>query len=98
LYWEHQQQVAVRQGPWKAIQPTRDGAWELYNLASDISETKNLAAEQPQTLAKLKGFAQQAHAPQQIGEIYDRALVEKDRNYFEGQKAGKAKKKAAQPQ
>jgi arylsulfatase A-like enzyme len=96
LYWEHVQQVAVRQGDWKAIQPKRGGDWELYDLASDVSETKNLASEQPQLLAKLKTFAQQAHQPQQIGEIYDRSLVEKDRNYFEsGEKTGKAKKKQA---
>ena len=54
-----------------------------------------MAADQPQLLDKLKSFAQQAHTPQQIGEVYDRPLVEKDRNYFEGLKAGKAKKNKA---
>src|SRR5207248_2013723 len=95
LYWEHRDQVAVRQGHWKAIQPARGGEWELYNLDRDISESKNLVAEQPQILAKLKAFAQQAHTPQQIGEIYDRTLVEKDRAYFEGQISGNGKKKKA---
>jgi arylsulfatase A-like enzyme len=95
LYWEHRDQVAVRSGPWKAIQPKKNGEWELYNLDSDISETKNVAGDEPQLLKKLIAFAQQAHAPQVIGEVYDRALVEKDRNYFDGQKAGKAKKKGA---
>jgi hypothetical protein len=85
----------VRQGPWKAIQPSRGGEWELYNLGQDVSESKNVAAEQPQLLDKLKQFAQQAHAPQVIGEIYDRSLVEKDRSYFENQTTGKAKKKKA---
>jgi arylsulfatase A-like enzyme len=93
LYWEHRDQIAVRQGPWKAIQPTRGGEWELYNLDRDISESKNVAAGEPQILDKLKAFAQQAHTPQQIGEIYDRSLVEKDRAYFEGQPTGKAKNK-----
>jgi hypothetical protein len=60
-----------------------------------ISEINNVAAEQPQTLAKLTAYAAAAHTPQRIGEIYDRALVEKDRAYFEGQKTGKAKKKKA---
>jgi arylsulfatase A-like enzyme len=96
LYWEHQQQIAVRQGPWKAIQPSRGGDWELYNLATDISESHNLATEQPGMLVKLKGFADEAHAPQRIGEIYDRSLVEKDRAYFAGQLPGKAKKKKAE--
>lgn len=93
LYWEHREQVAVRQGNWKAIRPARGAAWELYDLASDISETRNVAAEHPDVLARLQAFAQAAHTPPQSGEIYDRALVEKDRNYFEGQTTGKAKAK-----
>lgn len=93
LYWEHQQQVAVRAGPWKAIRPAQNSPWELYDLASDLSETRNLAAEQPQVLARLQGYAAAAHVPPQRGVIYDRALVEKDRNYFDGQTTGKANKK-----
>jgi arylsulfatase A-like enzyme len=91
LYWEHRDQVAVRRGPWKAIQPKKGGEWELYNLAGDISETKNAAAENAKMLNDLKNVAAAAHAPQVIGEIYDRSLVEKDRNYFSGQKKGKGK-------
>jgi arylsulfatase A-like enzyme len=95
LYWEHQQQVAVRQGSWKAIQPSRDGTWELYDLATDVSETKNLAQDNPRKLDELKKIATAAHTPQQIGEVYDRALVEKDRDYFAGKKTGTPKKKKA---
>lgn len=95
LYWEHQQQVAVRQGSWKAIQPTRNGAWELYDLAADVSETKNLARENPGKLDDLKKIAAAAHTPPQIGEVYDRTLVEKDRDYFAGKKNGAPKKKKA---
>jgi arylsulfatase A-like enzyme len=96
LYWEHVQQVAVRQGPWKAIQPTKSGDWELYNLAGDISETKNVAADNRQKLEDLKKIATAAHTPQVIGEIYDRSLVEKDRAYFGEPKKGNAKKKKAE--
>lgn len=91
LYWEHRNQVAIRQGNWKAILPARDAAWELYDLASDISETRNVAQEHPDVLTRLQALAQAAHTPPQSGEIHDRALVEKDRNYFEGQTTGKAK-------
>lgn len=93
LYWEHVQQVAVRQGPWKAIRPTNGPTWELYNLADDISETRDIAAERPDVLQKLLGFAAAAHTPNQLGEIYDRALVEKDRNYFNNIEGGKKKGK-----
>ena len=93
LYWEHRDQVAVRQGPWKAIRPAREPKWELYNLADDISETRDLAPQQPELLKKLQGFATAAHTPVELGEIYDRALVEKDRNYFNNLEGGKTKKK-----
>jgi arylsulfatase A-like enzyme len=96
LYWEHVQQVAVRQGAWKAIQPTKSGDWELYNLAGDISETKNVASDNRQKLDELQKIAAAAHTPQVIGEIYDRSLVEKDRAYFGEPKTGKAKKKKAE--
>jgi arylsulfatase A-like enzyme len=57
LYWrwiDAPNQKAVRQGDWKAIQPEDDAAWELYNLADDIGETKNLAAEHPEIVKELK--------------------------------------------
>ena len=44
---------AARIGDWKFVRLGQQ-APELYNLASDVGETKNLAAEQPDVLAKLK--------------------------------------------
>lgn len=79
LYWEISGQVAVRAGTWKAVRPKQQAAWELYDLAQDVGETHNLAAENPAMLVKLQGFAAQAHVPFQTGEIHDRALVDKDR-------------------
>ena len=38
---------SVRCGDWKLIEFFEDGRQELYNLADDISEDKNLAAEHP---------------------------------------------------
>jgi arylsulfatase A len=38
---------AIRQGDWKLIELFEDGALELYNLASDIGESNNLAAKHP---------------------------------------------------
>jgi arylsulfatase A-like enzyme len=44
-------------GDWKLIVPNRrhvrDGVVELYNVAHDPTETRNLAAEQPQKVADL---------------------------------------------
>lgn len=78
LYWEIGGQIAVRAGAWKAVRPKNQATWELYNLDEDLAEKYNLAANRTM-LAKLQEYAKQAHTPQMIGEIYDRALIEKDR-------------------
>lgn len=38
---------AIREGDWKLVEQFEDGSVELYNLADDPSETRNLADEQP---------------------------------------------------
>jgi len=50
LAWEVFGNHAVRQGEWKIrwqYKPFGTESWELFNLASDPSERKNLAAEHP---------------------------------------------------
>jgi arylsulfatase A-like enzyme len=83
LYWEFGKQVAVRMGKWKAINPgKKTSTWELYDLFKDISEAQDAAARHADIVAKMKAFAETAHTPVVDGEVYDRALVEKDRNYL----------------
>lgn len=53
LYWEHEGNRAVRVGDWKAVATGVDGAWALYDLASDPFEQVDLAAEQPGLLGSL---------------------------------------------
>ncbi|MCA9267913.1 MAG: sulfatase-like hydrolase/transferase [Planctomycetales bacterium] len=78
LYWELGGQTAVRAGDWKAVRP--GGAkWELYDLRRDVSETNDLAAKEPQRLAQLKAFAEQAHTPVVEGTFFDREIHERDR-------------------
>ncbi|MFH1717907.1 MAG: sulfatase, partial [Planctomycetota bacterium] len=45
--------AAVRAGDWKLIEYFEDGELELYNLADDISEQKNLAAAMPEKTREL---------------------------------------------
>ena len=69
LYWRFGAQWAVRSGDWKLVKAaerrrnnrnefenptaaTLEGA-KLFNLASDLGETKDLAAENPQKVAEL---------------------------------------------
>jgi len=56
LAWELFGNRAVRQGDWKLrweYKPLGKGDWELFNLAADPSERKNLAAERPDKVQAL---------------------------------------------
>jgi hypothetical protein len=44
---------AIRKGYWKLIYNMRNGTKELYNLRSDIGETKNLALQYPDKVKEL---------------------------------------------
>ena len=94
LYWEIGQQIAVREGNWKAVRPAKNKPWELYDLKNDISEKHDLAAEKPEILARLKRYAEEAHEPVEVGTYFDHSLEEKDRRAKFGGKAPKRKAKA----
>jgi arylsulfatase A-like enzyme len=53
LYWRFGQQMAVRVGDWKLVKHNQGKARELYNLAQDIGESKDLAAANPDKLKEL---------------------------------------------
>lgn len=67
LYWEFYERGgkrAVRSGKWKAVNNSWPGGTpELYDLSSDLGETKDLAADYPDVLKKLQGYMQAAHVP-----------------------------------
>ncbi len=54
FYWEAAPQQAVRQGDWKVYRAAPDRPVELYNLARDIGESKNLASSNPEIAGKLE--------------------------------------------
>jgi arylsulfatase A-like enzyme len=56
--------LAVRKGPWKLIpRPTGMAARaELYNLADDLPEAKNVAADHPETVAELRTTLERARS------------------------------------
>jgi arylsulfatase A-like enzyme len=57
MYWRFGKQWAVRQGDWKLVGGNGgDLNGELYNLADDISESKNLAAANPDKVRELKSL------------------------------------------
>jgi arylsulfatase A-like enzyme len=49
--------LAIRQGPWKLIF-NKDGSRELYNLESDLSETKDVLGANAEVAAKLTALMQ----------------------------------------
>ena len=53
LWWLHEGNRALRMGDWKIVASGKDSAWELYDLSTDRSETKNLAAEKPEKVREL---------------------------------------------
>jgi arylsulfatase len=53
LWWLHEGNRALRVGGWKIVAAGKDSPWELYDLRTDRSETKNLAAEMPGKVREL---------------------------------------------
>ena len=53
IFWKHQGNRALLVGDWKIVASGPDAPWELYNLANDRSETRNLADEQPGRVEEL---------------------------------------------
>lgn len=61
LYWEFHEtdQIGVRRGDWKLV--VKSGKPELYNLAADIHEDNNIAAEHPEIVAQLVDIVRAEH-------------------------------------
>ena len=56
MYWRQGNKSAVRVGDWKLVRhgsSRRVGPWELYDLANDLSESKNLRSARPQKYEEL---------------------------------------------
>ena len=84
LYWEAASvnqtvsQQAVRWGHWKAVRGRAAGEFELYDLKTDVKESTNVAARNPDVMAKIKAFIATARTPERK---YDVAPKESAANY-----------------
>lgn len=65
-------QVAVRMGDWKGVKSNmkkdKNAHWEVYNLASDVNETKDVAAQHPELAVKFETILKKEHRNSQIRE------------------------------
>jgi arylsulfatase len=65
IFWEHEGNRAVREGAWKLVAKGEKGPWELYQMAGDRTESKNLAAEQPERVKAMaalwQAWAERSH-------------------------------------
>ncbi len=62
LWWQHEGNRAYRVGDWKIVAAGKDAAWELYDLATDRAESKNLAAAHPDRVKALAAAWEREHA------------------------------------
>ena len=80
--WRTTPAGAMRRGPWKIIEFFEDGKVELYNLETDMSETKDFSAEHPDIaqsmLKELKEWqtATNAPIPMELNPEFDVQLYE----------------------
>ncbi|MEJ6580365.1 MAG: hypothetical protein QNL68_11275 [Akkermansiaceae bacterium] len=63
---------------WKAYQPKK-GEWKLFDLSKDIEEKDDLSASHPDVLKELIALAKISHQAIKQGKIFDRELIQKDR-------------------
>ncbi|MES2692169.1 MAG: arylsulfatase [Verrucomicrobiota bacterium] len=55
LWWQHEDNRALRAGDWKLVALAK-GPWELYNIAKDRGESNNLASAQPEKVRELEAL------------------------------------------
>lgn len=66
LYWEFHEGGyfrAARMGDWKAVSPDPGAPLELYHLAEDMGEERNVAGEHPETVREIEAFMAGARTP-----------------------------------
>ena len=76
LYWEFPSyggQQAVRMGDWKGVRQNmlrRNNPdplkIELYNLKDDVGESRDVAADHPEIVARIRAIMQAAHVPSKL--------------------------------
>jgi arylsulfatase A-like enzyme len=53
FYFEYGRHAALRKGDWKIVRENRDVPWQLFNLAEDLSESRDKADQFPERVEEL---------------------------------------------
>lgn len=61
LWWQHEDNRALRVGDWKIVAAGHDSPWELYDMRTDRSEDTDLAHQHPEKVAELAALWTRQH-------------------------------------
>lgn len=60
--------AAVRMGDWKVVRPAPDAKLQLFNLKDDLGETRNVAVENREVMARIERYLKTARTqPRRVG-------------------------------
>ena len=80
LYWDYghcrpRYMQAVRLGRWKGIRPGQGKSLELYDLQTDLGETRDVAADHPEVVERIEKIMETAVTPSYrypVGRLYEK--------------------------
>jgi arylsulfatase A-like enzyme len=88
ISWELMGRIGVRQGDWKLIwsnEPVGKADWELFDLASDPAESRDLSSRNPEKLAEMIGIWEEYREKGGVvwsPEIGDKIFYSNNDNHF----------------
>jgi arylsulfatase len=53
LFWEHENNLALRDGKWKLVKEVGDESFQLYDMEKDRTETNDLAQNEPEVYKEM---------------------------------------------
>ena len=66
FYWEFQGRQVVRRGDWKGIRNAGQGTFELYDLATDSAESRNLALQKLDVVREIEELMRTARTESEL--------------------------------
>jgi arylsulfatase A-like enzyme len=81
IYWEFGKigvyTQAARRNNWKVVRDLERNKFELYDVATDLGETRNIAAEQPDIVAQFNDYFALARTNSKLWPLHSHELTQK---------------------